>query len=219
MDFALDLTNGLDVVIFQIGVDGIGQTTNQQIFAEIIHHFVVGWLVKRLQPLKLFPHGRDGKFVQPVGVEELLEIQWEHTHLTDATHWYRRGLGQRNAKQRAAGDEREFVILGQELQKRQQMRIRLDFVNENQGILFLLHFTALEHADLKVEILYRLCFCKQPSADRVFDHVEFNEILKKLLTDMTDDVCLSNLSSAVNQQDFLRVALQMFSDECLDFAI
>ena len=92
MDLLLDLTDELNVVIFQIGIDRIRQTADQQILSEVVHHLIVGRLVQGFQSFKLLPHGRHGKLVQPVGIEEFLEVQREHPNFTDTAHRDRCGL-------------------------------------------------------------------------------------------------------------------------------
>ena len=86
VNLLLDLTDELNVVVFQIGIDCIRQTADQQILPKVVHHFVVGRLIQCLQPLELLSHGRDGKLVQPVGIEKFLEVQREHPNFTDAAH-------------------------------------------------------------------------------------------------------------------------------------
>ena len=50
-----------------------------------------------------------------------------------------------------------------------------------------------------VEIVYRFCVLKEPVADGILQHVDLNEIGKQLLSNMTDNICFSNLTRTVNQ--------------------
>ena len=92
VNLLLDLTDELNVVVFQIGIDRIRQTADQQVFPKVVHHLVVGRLIQRFQSLELLPHGRDGKLVQSVGIEKFLKVQREHPNFTDAAHGDRCGL-------------------------------------------------------------------------------------------------------------------------------
>ena len=148
MNLLLNLTDELNVAIFQIGIDRIRQTADQQILPEVVHHLIVGRLVQGFQSFKLLPHGRHGKLVQPVGIEEFLEVQREHPNFTDTAHGDRCSLRQSHPQQGAAGNISESIILGQKLQQRQQMRICLDLVDKNQCVVFLLHLAAFQHTDL-----------------------------------------------------------------------
>jgi len=69
---------------------------------------------QRFQPREFLTHGREGKLIQPVGVEKLLEVQREHVNFANAAHGDGGSLRQCYAQQRAAGDEGEAIILGQE---------------------------------------------------------------------------------------------------------
>ena len=92
MDLLLDLTDELNVVVFQIGIDRVRQTADQQVFPKVVHHLVVSRLIQCFKSLELLPHGRDGKLVQTVGIEKFLEVQREHPNFTDAAHGDRCGL-------------------------------------------------------------------------------------------------------------------------------
>ena len=46
MDFTLNLTNLRNILVSQISIDRIGQSANQQILPEKIHHSIMGGFVK-----------------------------------------------------------------------------------------------------------------------------------------------------------------------------
>ena len=98
------------------------------------------------------------------------------------------------------------------------MGVGLDLVDEDQRILCLTHQLALDRADAKVEIIYRLRIFKQPLADGVLQHVDLNEIGKQLFPDVANDISLSDLACAVDQQNALRAGLQMLLDQVCDFS-
>ena len=90
------------------------------------------------------------------------------------------------------------------------MRIRLDLINEDQSVFLLLHFIAVEHADLQIEILYRFGFCKQSCAKRVLYHIDFDKIRKQFISNMPDNICFADLSRSVYQKDLRRAGFQVF---------
>ena len=219
MDLPLDLPHSLYVLLRQIGIDRIGQPADQQILAEQIHYLVVRRLVQRLQCLKPPAHSGDGKFIQPIRIQELLKIQGEHLDLSDAAHGNGGGLRQRDAQQRAACDIGEPAVLSQKLEHGEQVRIGLDLIQENQRIFLFLHPVAGEHTHLKVEVLHRPDVGKQPGAQRVLHQVDLDVVLKQLLSHIADNVGLAHLTGAVNEQDLVRVRLQMCLDQRRYFSV
>ena len=218
MDLSLDLAHGLDIPRIQVRIDRRRQAAYQKVAFEGVHHFAVHGLVQRLPRLELLAQGGNGKLVHAVGVEKFLEVQREHAHLANAADGDGGRLRQRYPQQGAAGNIGKAVVIPEEFQHRQQMGVGLDLVDEDQRILCLAHQLALDRADAKVEIIYRLRVFKQPLADGVLQHVDLNEIGKQLFSDVADDICLSDLTRAVDQQNAFRAGLQVLLDQVCNFS-
>ena len=88
--------------------------------------------------------GGNRKLVHTVGVKKFLEVQGEHSHLANTADGDGGGLRQRHPQQRAAGDIRKAVVIPEELQHGQQMRVGLDLVDEDKGVLCLAHQLAFD---------------------------------------------------------------------------
>ena len=99
------------------------------------------------------------------------------------------------------------------------MGIGLDLIQENQRIFLFLHPVAGEHTHLKVEVLHRPDVGKQPGAQRVLHQVDLDVVLKQLLSHIADNVGLAHLTGAVNEQDLVRVRLQMCLDQRRYFSV
>ena len=149
----------------------------------------------------------DRKFIHAVGIEELFKVQREHADFANAAHGDRSRLRERYTKKRAAGDVSKAVIVPKEFQHGQKVRIGLNLVKEDQCILFLLHFISGDHTDPEIKIIHGGGVGKELVADGVFQHIDFNKIGKQLLPYITNNVGLSDLTSAVNEQNTLRVGL------------
>ena len=161
----------------------------------------------------------DRVLIESVSIQEFFKIQREHPLDLDAPDGNRTRLLERHAKQRSAGDIGVSVVLFQELEHRQQMRIRLDLVKEDQRVLFLSHFFAGERADLKVKVLHRTNLLKQFRSVLILGEIEFNIVLKELLPDVANDKRLSDLPRSVDDQYLIGVRLQIVFDIRLDFSI
>ena len=168
--------------------------------------------VQRFTRLKLFPQHIDRKFIHAVGIEELFKVQREHTDLANASHRDRSGLRERYTKKRAAGDVSKAVIVPKEFQHGKKVRIGLDLVNEDQRVLFLLHFISGDHTDPEIKIIHGGGVGKELVANGVLQHVDFNKIGEQLLPYIPDNVGFSDLTSAVNEQNTFRVGLQVLFD-------
>ena len=155
--------------------------------------------IQRFPGFKLFAQRVNRKRIHAVGIKEFFKVQREHADLANTPNGNGSGLRKCYAKQRAAGDIGKPIVIPQEFQHRQQMRISLNLINENQGIFCFAHQFAFDRADTKVEIINRFCVLKQPVTDGIFQHVDLNEIGKQLLSNMADNICFSDLTRTVNQ--------------------
>ena len=79
------------------------------------------------------------------------------------------------------------------------MRVCLNLIDKNQSVFSLLHFISGKHAYLKVKIFYGSDFRKEAVTEHIFNHIDFDEIFEKLLSDMADNICFADLPGTVNQ--------------------
>ena len=150
-------------------------------------------------------HHVDRKAVEAVCKQELFKVQREHTLDLDASDGDRACLLQSHAEQRATCDVGELVILLQEFEQSQQVRIGLDLVEEDQRVFLLAHFLAGDCADLKIEIPDRADLLEQLGTILILCKVQLDIVLEELLTDVADDKGLSNLTRPVDDQHFVGV--------------
>ena len=122
-------------------------------------------------------------------------------------------------KHRIRFDKGEPVVLSQKFQQRQQVRVCLDLVNEDQGVFLLLHLAAFQHADLQVEILHGLGFGKEAGTEGVLHPVDLDVVFEELLAHMADDIGFAYLTGSVDEQNLFGIAFQMLLDEGFDFTI
>ena len=219
MDFPLHLPYTLDVSGFQECVDRVRQAAYQQVFAEQVHHLVVHSLIQCLARLEFCAQGRDGSLIQTVGQQKFLQVQRVHAHLADTAHRNGGRLRQRAPQQRTAGNVGETPILRQKFQQRQELRILLNFIEKDQCILLFFHFVAVQHAELKVEILHRAGLREQTFAQRVLHHVDLDKIFKQLLAHIADDIGLANLARPIHQQDARVLRAQVVGDQTGNFSV
>ena len=201
----MDRSHLYDVGIGKKGVHRIGQAANQQILLEKIHDLLMRGDVQALTGLELLVHRVDCEAVEPVCQKELFKVQREHALDFDTADGDGACLLQRHPEQRSAGDVGELVILLQELEHGEQMRIGLNLVEKDQRVFLLAHSFAGNRTDLEIKVLDRTDGLEHPGAVLILREVQLDIVFKKLLSDVTDDKGLADLPRAVDNQDFVAV--------------
>lgn len=92
------------------------------------------------------------------------------------------------------------------------MRIDLDFIEEYEGVRFSFESATGEHAQIKIEIFHGLCILKESAAQGVFKKIDFDVVFKELASRFPDDIGLSDLPCAVDNENSSGIGFEIVRD-------
>ena len=197
---------------FEVGVDGIGQTAYQQIAAEQVEHMVMVLFRKALAILVGLAKHVNSLRAEAVGNQELLEIELEHILDGDAAHRNRGGVLQGDTQQTATGDIAVAVILTQELQHGEVLRIVLNLVEKHQCIFAVVELVACHHAKGQIKVFLLMDVLEELLTLVILHEVDLHEVRVETCTHLTNTERLTYLAGSLQYQNLVIIGLQIVLD-------
>ena len=174
---------------------------------------------QRLLLAEVTSHGVHHLAPDTAGIQKFFEIHRIHIFDAQTAQRYRLRVLQRYAEQRTAGYVCKPLFLHQKLDKRQQVVVGLNFVDEYQSRCLVFHFVAGYDAECHIEIFGCARIFKDTIAQTVFFHVHFNIVWEHFLADLAHDVRLADLARAGNEQHAVRIGSKVFFDALGNLAV
>ena len=122
------------------------------------------------------------------------------------------GVFQGDTQQTATGDIAVAVILTQELQHGEVLRIVLDLVEEYQRIIATVELVACHHAKGQVEIFLRVDVLEELFTLVILHEVDFHVVRIQARTYLTNTERFAYLSGALQYQNLVIIGLQIVLD-------
>ena len=84
------------------------------------------------------------------------------------------------------------------------MIIGLNLIYKYQSVILFLHPITCHRTQSQIEIIHRLSVSKSPVSKLICFHIHLNIVGKKLLSDFSDNVRLSDLACTIYNQNLVR---------------